>query len=316
MTEHRSEARSTGPKRAELVRSEVQRALGRRIVRVFALLSLAAVVFVGVLCFTTSSNANSATIETRIHAAREADAKADAAAVKCMYDASREPAGTRHFCASPVRHVVHDPRFYRDKIANYIKGGSGIAALIAWVMGASLIGAEFSSRGMTTSLTFSPTRWRLFAAKATAAITVTTAWAAATLGLLWVALLPALAAHGGPTIGEPSNASIAGALLRGIALVAAMTGIGFALASVGRGTAAALGLGFGYVIVLENILGTVIEGWRPWLLLGNVIAFVSGNPADAGVIGRSVLGAGLFLLAVAVALLLTSGTVFVRRDVA
>jgi ABC-2 type transport system permease protein len=299
-----------------LVRSEIQRALSRRIVRVFALLSVAAIAFVGVLSFAISSTANSATINARVHAAREADHRQAAALVKCMYEASQNHDVSKHPCPEPVRHVVHDPRFYAQKIENYIKGGSGIAALIAWVMGASFIGAEFASRGMTTSLTFSPTRWRLFAAKAAAALVVTTTWAAATLGGLWLALLPALAAHGGPAVGQPSNASIAGALLRGVGLVAAMTGIGFGLASFGRSTAAALGMGFGYVIVLENILGSVIAGWRPWLLLGNVIAFVSGNQGDAGIVGRSVLGAGLFLLAVAVGLLLTSGATFVRRDVA
>ena len=299
-----------------LVRSEIQRATSRRVVRVFALLSLFVVALTGALSFATSSSANSAAIDTRIHAAREADKASEAALVKCLYDASQSHSDARVRCPEPVRHSVHDPRFYRQKIDNYVKGGGGIAALVAWVIGASLIGAEFSSRGLTTSLTFSPTRWRLFAAKALAALTVTVTGAVATLGLLWVALLPALAAHGGPLLDQPSNASIAGALLRGVALVAVMTGVGFALASIGRGTAAALGLGFGYVIVLENILGSAIAGWRPWLLLGNVIAFLTGNPADAGIVGRSVLGAGIFLAVVAGGLLLTSGTAFARRDVA
>ncbi|HVV37016.1 MAG TPA: ABC transporter permease subunit [Acidimicrobiales bacterium] len=298
-----------------LVRSEVRRALSRRIVRVVALLSFAAVASTGVLCFTLSSSANGAAIDAKIHAARQADARSEAESVKCLYEAS-QGRGSPHACDAPVRHVVHDPRFYRQKIGNFVKGGAGIAALIAWVLGASLVGAEFTSRGMTTSLTFSPTRWRLFAAKAAAALAVTITWAAATLGLLWVAMLPALAAHGGPLTGQPTNASIAGAMLRGLGLVAATTTIGFTLATFGRSTAAALGLGFGYVIVLENIVGTALEGWRPWLLLGNVIAFLTGDPSGAGVSGRSVFGAGMFLLAVAAGLLVTSGTTFVRRDVA
>src|SRR5579859_7903478 len=105
--------------------------------------------------------------------------------------------------------------------------------------------------------------------------------------------------HGGPNLAQPSNASIAGTLLRGGGLVAATTLIGFALATFGRGTAAALGMGFGYVIVLENILGSAIAGWRPWLLLGNVIAVLTGDPRNAGIVGRSVLGAGVFLACVA-----------------
>ena len=39
-------------------------------------------------------------------------------------------------------------------------------------------------------------------------------------------------------------------------------GMGFAIATVGRNTAAALGAGFGYIISLENILGNSIASWR------------------------------------------------------
>ena len=56
--------------------------------------------------------------------------------------------------------------------------------------------------------------------------------------------------------GDPTLWSLAGTVGRGVALATISAGIGFAIATIGRNTAAALGAGFAYVIVLENILGT------------------------------------------------------------
>ena len=102
------------------------------------------------------------------------------------------------------------------------------------------------------------------------------------------------------------------------ALAAIAAGVGFAIATVGRSTAAVLGTGFAYIVVLENILGSSVERWRRWLLLGNVIVFVSGGDSGGDVPGRSVAGAGVFLRGVvAVTLLLAAAaTAFRTRDLA
>jgi hypothetical protein len=102
---------------------------------------------------------------------------------------------------------------------------------------------------------------------------------------------------------------------RGVALAALAAGIGFAVAAIGRSTAAALGAGFAYIIVLENILGSSIANWRRWLLLGNVIVFVSGENSGADVPGRSVTGAGIFIAAVTLTALAGAATTFQVRDV-
>ena len=131
---------------------------------------------------------------------------------------------------------------------------------------------------------------------------------------LALALWPAMAAHGAP-LGpdDPSIAALAGVIARGAALTAFGAAMGFAIATVGRNTAAALGAGFAYIIVLENILGSSLRGMRRWLLLGNAIVFVSGSNGS-GVPGRSVLGAGLFLAAVAGTLLIGAAVTFRTRD--
>jgi Mn2+/Fe2+ NRAMP family transporter len=108
---------------------------------------------------------------------------------------------------------------------------------------------------------------------------------------------------------------VAGVILRGSALAAPAGGMGFAIASLGRNTAAALGAGFACIIVLENILGNSLRGWRRRLLLGDAIVFVAGRKG-VDVPGRSVLGAGVFLAAVTITLLVAAAGVFKTRDLA
>ncbi len=92
--------------------------------------------------------------------------------------------------------------------------------------------------------------------------------------------------------------------------------MGFAIATIGRNTAVALGVGFGYIVILENILGSSLERWRRWLLLGNVIVLVSGNNNGGDIPGRTVVGAGVFLTVVAVTLLAAAAGTFRQRDLA
>ena len=95
------------------------------------------------------------------------------------------------------------------------------------------------------------------------------------------------------------------------------SGIGFAIATIGRNTAIALGVGFGYIVILENILGSSLERWRQWLVLGNVIVLVSGNDEGGGDIpGRTVVEAAVFLTVVTIAMLAVAAGTFRARDLA
>ena len=211
---------------------------------------------------------------------------------------------------------AHDPRFHRARLKNLLQGISGVLAIIGWALGASLIGAEFASRSMTTMLTWETRRIRVIAAKAAVVVGAVAAFASLALIAVALALLPAMIFHGAPARAEdPSFATVAGVIVRGATLAALASGMGFAIAALGRNTAAALGAGFAYIIVLENILGNSLRGWRRWLLLGNAIVFVAGRKG-VDVPGRSVLGAGLFLAAVTATLLIAAAGVFKTRDLA
>ena len=108
----------------------------------------------------------------------------------------------------------------------------------------------------------------------------------------------------------------AAGLNTGTALAAISAGLGFSIATIGRNTAAALGAGFAYIIVFENIIGSYKESSRRWLLLGNVIVFVAGRNDGGDVPGRTVTGAGLILGLVAVTFLVAAFGSFRARDIA
>ena len=212
-----------------------------------------------------------------------------------------------------------DPRFHRSRLEGILlQGVTGALAVMGWALGASLVGAEFASRSMTSLLTWGPRRGRVFMTKAVAALAAMSLFALAVLLLVALAMWPALAFHGAPLgADDPTLWSLAGTIGRGRRHgddYAA--GMGFAIATIGRNTAVALGVGFAYVIVLENIVGTSLEQWRRWLLLGNVIVFVSGSNDGGDVPGRTVIAAGVFLGTVTLTALAVAAGVFHRRDIA
>jgi hypothetical protein len=304
-----------------LVRAEVRRMLARRLVRVTVGLIAVAIVVGSVLVFTTTHALSTATYRQRLHAATVARHAQNERVRACLaeHGASANgdiPDSVGRICLPDKQISVHDPRFDSTRMRNTLQGSSGILAIVGWAIGASFVGAEFASRSMTTMLTWETRRVRVLLAKAGVVLLSVFVLGVLALSALALAMLPALLAHGSPVrAGDPHFASFVGVVFRGSALAAIAAGIGFAIATLGRNTAAALGAGFAYIIVLENIVGNSLRNWRRWLLLGNAIVFVSGSN-DGDIPGRSVLGAGIFLGAVALALLIGATSTFRARDLA
>jgi hypothetical protein len=306
-----------------LLAAELQRIAARRLVRLTVILTLAGIVIGGLAAFAFSHSLSETAYQQRVVAAhaREEAQRAQAEACVAAHGVSRDaeiPDDVARQCF-PTKDVgrAADPRFHRNRLQGVLQGVSGALAVVGWALGASLVGAEFASRGMTTLLTWETRRGRVFLAKAAAVVAAMAVFALCVLALVALAVWPALALHGAPLRpGDPTWGSLAGLVGRGVALAALASAMGFAIATVGRNTAAALGAGFAYIIVLENILGSSIARWRRWLLLGNVIVFVSGDSNGGDVPGRTVTGAGMFLAAVAVALLIGAAATFRRRDLA
>ena len=304
-----------------LLRAEIRRIASRRLVRRTMLLVAVAIAAGGILAFATTSALSDATYQQRVRVAdvqrhaRDERARAclKAHGVKEGEDFSDKIANE---CLPNGRITASDPRFHRARLKSLLQGTSGVLAIIAWALGASMVGAEFASRSMTTLLTWETRRTRVLVTKTAVVICAAAAFAALALIAVALAMMPALAAHGAPIrVDDPSIASLAGLIARGAALAALSAGMGFAIATLGRNTAAALGVGFAYIIVLENILGSSLRQWRRWLLLGNAIVFISGKKG-VDIPGRSVTGAGLLLAGVAATLLVAAAAAFRTRDVA
>ena len=223
-------------------------------------------------------------------------------------------AGIWVFVRAPSNFGLHS---LRDVFA----GTTAPIALAAWVVGASAVGAEWHTGSMTTTLTWEPRRIRLLLAKAAAVVVFAVIATVAVQALLGSALAPAalkgpdVQACFGPCGPRPGwFPSAAGIVLRGAALSAVLAAIGFSIASIGRNTAASVGVGFGYLLVVEGLLAALVHWLRPVLITPNAVAFVGGAPL--GEMGLSSPGAaGVLLAAYAVGALLAALALFRVRDV-
>jgi hypothetical protein len=210
---------------------------------------------------------------------------------------------------------TQDPRFHLARLPDIFLGTSVPAIILAWVLAASFLGAEWHSGTMTTWLTWEPRRTRVLVAKAVAAMATAFGLTVALELLLGVALLPAAIFRGSMSGVDSSWAlEVAGALARAAIAAALMALLGLSLAGLGRNTAAALGAGFVYLAVVENLVRGLRPQWMPWLLTENTARFVVAGPAGLS-IGRTPIESALVVAAYAGALFLAALVAFRTRDV-
>jgi hypothetical protein len=208
-----------------------------------------------------------------------------------------------------------DPRFHLTALTGIFKGTTVPLVLLAWLMAASFVGAEWHTGSMTTWLTWEPRRVQVLAAKALVVIAGTFLATILLQTVLGLALLPAAALRG-TTAGSHGAwfHEVIGVLLRAATLTSIAAAFGFAIATVARSTAAALGVGFGYLLVIENFIAVLRPGWRSWMFAPNAIVFVNGHGGFL-LPPRSATEAGLLLGIYALLALAVATVWFARRDV-
>ena len=201
-------------------------------------------------------------------------------------------------------------------LPDVLMGTSLVLVSVAWVLGASAIGADWHAGHVTTILTWEPRRGRVMLAKIVASLTSVFVVSLTIQALLGAALAVAAAGAGSTTGADAAwLAESAGVALRVALLSTIFAGFGFGLASAGRNTAVALGVGFGYLVIVENLVRGLRPQWTPWLLTDNAGLFIVDSPIDFPMLGRSTVGAGLYLAAVGAVLLLAATGLFRTRDV-
>ena len=259
---------------------EVRRLLSRRFVHVLALLVVAAIVFGGVMgAFQARKNegaAPTAQMEQRAARAQERELR------RCLSGrfgpVPDDPQEARDFCESQFAFQVSDPRLHLTDISDILLGISVLIMILMWLVGASFIGAEWRHGTLTTLLTWEPRRIRLMVAKV-AAVAV---FGFVVSLLIQVAVAAAVAPSAyafGTTTGADSAWlwDLIKQSLRIAGVGALMGAVGFALASLGRNTAAALGVGFAYVVVVENLIRALKPEWQPWFFSDNAAVVITAD---------------------------------------
>ncbi len=127
---------------------------------------------------------------------------------------------------------------------------AGILALIAFVVGASFVGAEWHTGGMMNLLLWRPRRLQVLFGKL-ATLLVGTLAVTVVLGGLWTAAFWLIAKYRGTTArmtpGTWRSLELTG--IRALALILVAAALGFGIASAGRHTAMALGTAIGVGVV-------------------------------------------------------------------
>jgi ABC-2 type transport system permease protein len=247
-----------------LVRAEWSRLFARRFTRVMLVLILLVLAAVGLGVAAQSHQLTAADhARARQQAAEQerffAQAQADCAAAQ----ASGEPVTGRYPRDCDFGDTTVDERWFLPyqfdfsrEMATYLLVCAGVLAMFGFIVGASFIGAEWTSGGMTNLLLWRPRRVAVLAAKLVTLLTglalASVLYVAAWGGAFWL-IGRYRGVTGRLTTGGWESLALTGA--RGVALGLAAAAAGFAIASFGRHTAMALGVGVGYALVVE--LGTL-----------------------------------------------------------
>jgi ABC-2 type transport system permease protein len=210
-------------------------------------------------------------------------------------------------------------------------GSSYLLVFTAFLIGASFVGAEFSTGAIGNWLTFEPRRLRVYGSKILAAAAGFVPIAAVVLGVLTLGTYLIVA-----ELGDTATAGkVWGDLTATGGRAVLMTALGAALGGVTglllRHTAAAIGVVMGYLVLIEGVFGSFLSQAQPWLVKLNFDAFVRHgatyylNRCTTGEDGSyncqsiektlSFEHGAWYLALVATALILLGAAVFHRRDV-
>jgi hypothetical protein len=290
---------------------ELRRLFARRLFRLLTVLAVFGILLAGTITLARSHRPSAA----QVARARQSEIQGRRECESGRAGFQPPPDMSLHEFCSRVKFADVEPGFHLVQLTDILKGTTVPLVLLAWLLGASFVGAEWHAGTITTQLTWEPRRTRLLAAKAAAVLLGAFAGYLVLQALLGLALVPAAVLRG-TTLGIDGRwlVTTIGVLLRGGGLVAISAAVGFGLAMAARNTAAALGIGFGYLVILENLLGALREGWRSWMFAQNAVILVDGV-RHPDVAPRSVLEAGLLLGTYAAAILIVTAAVFARRDV-
>jgi len=317
-----------------LISAEWRRLFARRFTRIMLLAVLAILAVIGVGVGVNSHQRTAATHAAAVARAQQDNEQMMADCLRSQQDTG-SPSDVKQFppgfdCTQIARDGAR-PEYYEPYEFSFRAGAPALVqvmgallAMLGFIVGASFVGAEWHSGGMTNLLLWRPRRVPVLLGKLTALlggmVSASVGYSAVWLGTVW-----AIASTRGRTAGMTAGAwrSLALDDVRAVALGLFAATIGFAVASIGRHTATALGAAVGYLVVLElggHIVLALLQVHRPerYFLSNYVFAWLTkatwfdDYPANCGGFGQNCepqrwaihLNQGLLALGIAVTLTL------------
>jgi hypothetical protein len=197
--------------------------------------------------------------------------------------------------------------FGLPQVLEVLRGVSFIFVIVGWYMGASFVGAEWAAGTMATLITWESRRTRVLAVKAIAAVAAVFVFMTLVCGSLAAVLALVASTHDAGAHSRLLD-DLVWLVLR-VAAASALAGLlGFCIATVARHTAGAIGIGFGYLGIVEGLLRAWRPGWQRLLLGENLVYWVigrgytdSGHTVTLAGAGLVLVGYGAILFAVALA---------------
>jgi hypothetical protein len=267
-----------------LLRAETHRFLGRRFIRVLLAVTLVGWIAVLVISLLGFQSPSPESLTAARQQQQEQLQLGNEGREQCLADPNR-PADTpvEDWCGQPLTaadiplsQFLQPPPFsMADDAGSGAVSVAAVAAALAFLIGGTFVGAEWSTRSMVALLFWETRRPRVMGAKV-----LVTAVAAAVLGLvmqgLWLglaSLLQAVAGDGG-TLPDGFWWQLLGASGRGVLLTVFAGLLGFGLTNLLRNTGAATGVAFVYVVIGETAVRALRPAWQPWLLTNNAAALV------------------------------------------
>jgi len=154
-------------------------------------------------------------------------------------------------------------------------GFAAAAAVLAFLIGATWIGAEWSTRSIVALLFWVPTRLKVVGTKI-GVLTLATLLLGVAAQLGWLLMAWILRSAVGTDGALPADfwSDLLAEQGRSVLLTVLVGLIGFGLANLIRNTGAALGIGFVYFAIVENALRIFEPTLDRWLLSTNAVALV------------------------------------------
>lgn len=185
------------------------------------------------------------------------------------------------YCADQVRPEYYGVSQWRwaDLPDALTSGTSSMVVLLGVLLGASLSGADWTAGTMGTLLTWEPRRARVHLTRVLVTTVVVLVFTLA--AQLWlIGVFRIAIAISGTTAGTPPGTTrhLLEIIVR-VAVVAAAFGlVAHAVATFGRSTVAAVGVLFGYLIVVEAFLAGLWTAIQPRLLIRAAEVVISQQP--------------------------------------